>query len=103
MSEAITEELDFLYVLTLLQPLHGCDTFSWLPELFSIIGPDKLLQLSKFAGGEEIRIPTLDEIYHCIECVTYYYHSFLLKDISTSDIPVEYIDDVLKIAKIYAE
>ena len=34
----ITEELDFAYLLELMPPLHDIPEFSWLPELFAIIG-----------------------------------------------------------------
>ena len=58
----VTEELDFHYLLSLMPPLHDIDEFSWLPELFSIIGHEKLILLCKYAGGEVIRIPTIDQL-----------------------------------------
>ena len=41
----LTEELDFAYLLELMPPLHGQPEFSWLPELFSIVGHESLLKL----------------------------------------------------------
>ena len=53
--------------------------FAWLPELFSIIGFEKLLILAKYAGGETIKIPKVDEIneqdsedtFYCDTCSVY--------------------------------
>ena len=59
---SITEESDFAYLLELMLPLHNVPEFAWLPELFSIIGYEKLLLLCKYAGGETIAIPTIDQI-----------------------------------------
>ena len=69
----ITEELDFHYLLELMPPLHSIPEFSWLPELFSIIGHDSLIKLCKYAGGEQIRIPTLDELSDSIEALQWFY------------------------------
>ena len=63
----ITEELDFHYLLELMPPLHNIPEFAWLPELFSIIGYEKLIQLCKYAGGETIAIPTIEELTSSIE------------------------------------
>ena len=49
-----TEDLDFHYLLTLMPPLHNISQFTWLPELFSIIGHEGLIKLCKYAGGETI-------------------------------------------------
>ena len=45
-----TEELDFAYLLELMPPLHNIEEFAWLPELFSIIGVEKLVLLCRYAG-----------------------------------------------------
>ena len=55
---SIKDELDFQYLLQLLPPLENEPEFAWLPELFSIIGARNLITLSKYAGGETIKIPT---------------------------------------------
>ena len=40
----LTEEIDFHYLLGLMPPLHNVPEFAWLPELFSIIGHEKLVK-----------------------------------------------------------
>ena len=65
----ITEELDFQYLLGLMPPLHDVPEFSWLPELFSIIGYEKLLLLCKYAGGETIKIPTVEQVQESIDAL----------------------------------
>lgn len=72
-SLPITEELDFHYLLGLMPPLHNTPEFAWLPELFSIIGHDSLIKLCKYAGGEQIRIPTLEELSDSIETLQWFY------------------------------
>ena len=67
------EELDFHYLLGLMPPLHNIPEFAWLPELFSIIGHEKLILLSKYAGGETITIPTLNQILSSIEALQLFY------------------------------
>ena len=58
----IKDELDFQYLLQLLPPLENEPEFAWLPELFSIIGAKNLITLSKYAGGETIKIPTTEQL-----------------------------------------
>lgn len=69
----LTEELDFHYLLSLMPPLHNVPEFAWLPELFSIVGYDSLIKLCKYAGGEQIRIPTLDQLTDSIEALQWFY------------------------------
>ena len=70
----VTEELDFHYLLGLMPALKDEPEFAWLPELFSIIGHEKLLDLCKYAGGETIKIPKLDELNECITALQYFYN-----------------------------
>ena len=93
----LTEELDFHYLLTLLPPLKDEPEFSWLPELFSIIGHEKLLLLCKYAGGEKIRIPTLDELNFSINSLQWFYDVEIKHSKKYSDIPSIYVDEVSKI------
>lgn len=74
----ITEELDFHYLLALLPPLYDIPEFQWLPELFSCIGHEKLIKLCKYAGGETIRIPTLDELSDSIDALQNFYDAEIL-------------------------
>lgn len=85
----ITEELDFSYLLELMPVLHNEPGFSWLPELFSIIGPEKLINLCRYAGGEEIQIPTLEELSTSIEALQYFYDVRIKKSKYMSDVPAE--------------
>ena len=58
----LTEDLDFHYLLGLLPALTDEPEYAWLPELFSTIGYQSLLDLCEYAGGETIRIPTIEEL-----------------------------------------
>lgn len=97
----MTEELDFAYLLELMPPLHGISEYSWLPELFSIIGHEKLLLLSKYAGGETITIPTLDELVLSIESLQWFYDVYLKHLKTEDDIPYKYRRLVRKIVEVY--
>ena len=97
----ITEELDFQYLLQLLPPLEGDADFAWLPELFSIIGVERLVTLCKYAGGETIKIPTLKQLSKDIEALQWFYDIYVNKTKSATDIPNELIDLVNKIHTIY--
>lgn len=97
----ITEELDFHYLLGLMPPLHNVPEFSWLPELFSIIGHEALVDLCKYAGGETIRIPTIEELSSSIDALQYFYDIEIKKCRSAQDVPVEIKDRFQKIVEIY--
>lgn len=97
----LTEELDFHYLLTLLPPLKDEPEFSWLPELFSIIGHEKLLLLCKYAGGETIRIPTLDELNFSINSLQFFYDVYIKHSKQEIDIPSIYLEEVKKIGDKY--
>lgn len=97
----ITEELDFHYLLNLMPPLKGVPEFQWLPELFSIIGEEGLIPLCRFAGGETIRIPTIDELTECVEALQYFYDVFIKHRIVESEIPCTLQSLVQKIQEVY--
>lgn len=97
----ITEELDFHYLLTLMPPLTDMSEYQWLPELFSIIGYEQLITLTKYAGGELIRIPTLDELAHAIESLQYFYDYYIKHILTLNEIPADYKATVEKIVSIY--
>lgn len=84
----LTEELDFAYLLTLMPPLHNVPEFAWLPELFSVIGHERLIQLCKYCGGERIRIPTLEQMSDSIEALQWFYDVYISKKKSISEVPV---------------
>lgn len=98
---SIKEELDFQYLLQLLPPLENEPEFAWLPELFSIIGARNLITLCKYAGGETIKIPTLDQLSTDIDALQWYYDVYITKKKSVADIPLNLVDLVLKIQNIY--
>ena len=97
----LTEELDFHYLLTLLPPLRGLEGFEWLPELFAIIGFDRLIELSKYAGGEMIRIPTFEELEETLNALQCFYDAYIAKRIELSEIPTNLAGLVRKIRDAY--
>lgn len=101
MKLPITEELDFHYLLGLMPPLHDVPEFSWLPELFSIVGHESLIKLCKYAGGEQIRIPTLEELSKSIDAIQNFYDVYIKKSKSESEIPDGLSELVDKIRVVY--
>ena len=97
----VSEELDFICLLELLPALHNVPQFAWLPELFSIIGHERLLKLCKYAGGETIRIPTLDELTSSIDALQWYYDVHIKKTKNSEDVPMELLNSYLTICEIY--
>lgn len=97
----ITEELDFHYLLGLMPPLHNVPEFSWLPELFSIIGHEKLILLCKYAGGENITIPTLDQLNTSIDALQLFYDIHIKQNKTDIDVPSHLKDIYNKICEIY--
>lgn len=69
----ITEDLDFAYLLELMGPLHEVGSYAWLPELFAIVGHESLINLCRYAGGETITIPTLEELEVSIAALQRFY------------------------------
>lgn len=98
---SITESSDFHCLLELMLPLYSIDGFAWLPELFSIIGHEKLLLLAKYAGGESITIPSLEQISHAIEALDWYYRVYITRKKRRKSIPLEYIQTVDKIKEVF--
>jgi len=98
---SLTEELDFQYLLQLLPPLENEPEFSWLPELFSIIGAKNLIQLCKYAGGETIKIPTTEQLARDIEALQWYYDIYISHKKSAVEVPADLIMLVNKIRGVY--
>lgn len=96
-----SEELDFQYLLQLLPPLEDTPEFANLPELFSIVGAKSLIKLCKYAGGETIKIPTLEQLCTDIEALQWYYDVYIKKTKSSAEIPMELCELVKKIKEIY--
>lgn len=97
----ITEELDFHYLLGLLPPLKQIDNFQWLPELFTIVGYDKLIELCKYAGGEIIQIPKLDELLECIEALQWFYDVRIQQSKSQDAVPANLRSLFTSICEVY--
>ena len=97
----ISEELDFQYLLQLLPPLENEPEFAWLPELFSIIGAKNLITLCKYAGGETIKIPTVEELSRAIEALQWYYDVYVTNKKSLGEIPADICALVMKIRNTY--
>ena len=97
----ITEELDCAYLLELMPPLHDVPEFSWLPELFSIIGHERLLLLCKYAGGETITIPTIEQLTKSIDALQLFYDINIKQCKTNMDIPIDLRDIYMKLVDIY--
>lgn len=97
----ITEELDFAYLLEMMPVLHDVPQFTWLPELFSTIGHERFLKLCKYAGGETIRIPTLDELSYSIEALQWYYDINIKKSKQAEELPLKIVSTYKKIVDVY--
>ncbi len=97
----ITEELDFHYLLGLMPPLHDVPEYAWLPELFSIIGHESLINLCKYAGGETIAIPTLEELSRSIDALQWLYDVEIKKSKSLIDVPPSLHQLFFKLRNIY--
>ena len=100
-SIPLTEELDFAYLLELMPPLHDVPEFAWLPELFSIIGVEKLILLCRYAGGESITIPTLDQLDSSVQALQWFYNTEITRTKSSADVPPELKQLVAKIQEVY--
>lgn len=98
---SITESSNFHCLLELMLPLYKVDEFAWLPELFSIVGHEKLLLLAKYAGGERIKIPTLTQITEAIEALDWYYKVYITRKKRRKSIPAEHLELVDKIKEVF--
>lgn len=94
---SITESSDFHCLLELMLPLYKQDEFAWLPELFSVVGYEKLLLLCKYAGGQTIKIPTLSQLSESIEALSWYYMVYITRKKRFKSVPEEYREAVLRI------
>ena len=100
-SLSITETSDFYLLLELMLPLYKEEQYAWLPELFSIIGHERLIALAKYAGGETIKIPTLDQLISSLEALDWYYKVYIRKCKYKKSIPEEYVGLVEKIREVF--
>lgn len=99
----LSNSSDFACLLELMVPLTDQPEYACLPELFSIIGPEKLILLSKYAGGSEIKIPTITEITEAIEILQWFYDIHITKKKKLTHCPFKYRSRILKIEEIYKD
>ena len=97
----LTEELDFHYLLGLMPPLKDVPEFAWLPELFSIVGHERLVKLCQFAGGETIKIPTIKELVTSVEALQLFYDSVIQKKQLPAEVDPEAYILMEKVKVIY--
>ena len=97
-----TEDSDFSSLLELMVPMYNQPEFAWLPELFSTIGYKSLIQLCKFAGGEKIKIPTIEELADSVEAMDWYYRVWITKRSDVTSIPPRLHKLVEAIARTYS-
>lgn len=97
----ITEDLDFSYLLGLMRPLYNMDQYAWLPELFSIIGHERLIDLCRYCGGETITIPTLEELSQAVDALQSFYDCDIKQKIDMCDIPYKQRELVDQIREVY--
>lgn len=93
----ITESSDFHYLLELLPLLYETDEYQWLPELFSIVGYERLINLARYAGGETVKIPTVEQLSTSLEALDWYYKVYVAKKKRIKSVPLEYSELVAKI------
>lgn len=98
---SITEQQDFSYLLQLMMPLYDEKEYACLPELFTILDYEKVIELCKYAGGETIKIPTLKELSIAIESLQWFYDVYMMSNKQPQDIPEQYIEKVMKIKDVY--
>ena len=97
----ITEQADFQYLLALMVPLYTEPQYQWLPELFSIIGHENLIRLCRYAGGETIKIPTLDELSSSLEALDWFYKIDIKHEADIRSVPRALRPTVRQIEEIY--
>lgn len=97
---SITESSDFPFLLELMPLVEDNAEYTLLPELFAIIGHERLIKLCKYAGGETIKIPELSELSDAIECLDWYYKVYIEKSKLHQSVPLRYRLKVSEIKRI---
>lgn len=97
----VSEELDFAYLLGLMRPLHNIDEFAALPELFTLLGHEKLIDLCRYCGGETITIPTSKQLVEALDALQIFYDVYIVKRKDKDEIPITSEDLVNKIKDVY--
>ena len=97
------EELDFAYLLELMRPLKSIPEYALLPELFAVIGYDKLRDLCRYAGGEAVKIPTVEELSEAIVAMQWFYQVKIKHDKLEEQVPENIKGLYLKICRVYKD
>ena len=97
----VVEEIDFSYLLALMRPIYHVDGYALLPELFSILGHKKIIELCRYFGGETFTVPTLEELADSIDAIQWFYDVFIKHDYDMFDVPIELKSKVLEIKRVY--
>ena len=98
---SITEEIDFAYLLELMPALHNIPQYSWLPELFAVIGYKRLIDLCEYAGGATITIPKIDDLRDSVIALQWFYNIHIKQKSSISEVPKKYKKLYDKICEAY--
>ena len=97
----LRDEIDFANLLELMEPLHDISEYALLPELFSTVGYESLLKLCKYAGGETVKIPKLQDLVDSMYALQIFYDIEFKHKISYKDVPKSYVKLVNKIKDVY--
>lgn len=84
-----------------MRPLHNVDEYAFLPELFTLLGHDKLIDLCRYCGGETIKIPTSKELVDALDALQIFYDVYIAKRKSELTIPITSEELVNKIKEVY--
>lgn len=99
----LKETSDFACLLELMMPLENEPQYACLPELFAILGHEKLLLLAKYAGGTVVKIPTVEEITYLVESLQWYYNIHVAKTKKLIHAPFKYRPMIHRLEEIYKD
>ena len=99
----LRESSDFACLLELMLPLKDDPQYACLPELFSILGHEKLLLLAKYAGGTTVKIPTVEELQTCVEALQWYYDIHIAKTKKLTHSPFKCRPIIHRLEEVYRD
>ena len=99
----LKETSDFACLLELMMPLTDDPQYACLPELFSILGHEKLLLLAKYAGGSVIKIPTVEELSDLIEALQWFYNIHISKPKKLTHSPFKCRPIIHRLEEVYKD
>lgn len=98
---SLTDSSNFHYLLELMRPLHRIDEFAMLPELFTLLGHERLITLCKYAGGETVKIPTLAQLSDSIDALDWFYNIRINHTKTIDQAPQALLPLIHKISEVY--